>query len=186
VQNLANTIPDLNKLCYEIVYIMSTVNPLIALFNLLGYDENKSTTYTSTVTFTDGKKEAQFQRTNGKVFMAELEENDQDKVKLSFYKTKLDNYNRVKDGDIILSIENIPKDNNSYQINFFDLTVNGNGKEKGVTWKVPSTASGGGKKDRRSYASRTLKELQILAKSRGLTYSGLKKEALVNKLRGKK
>jgi len=46
---------------------------------------------------------------------------------------------------------------------------------------------GGGKKGKKSYSSRTLKELQVTAKKRGVVYSGLNKADLIEKLRkGKK
>ena len=91
-------------------------------------------------------------------------------------------------------IDNI-KISPEYVINFDDLSVNR--VTDGIKWSIEDGVDsgsgygwgrGGGKKvkDKRSYESRPMKDLQALAKTKKIAYSGLKKAELITKLRGKK
>jgi hypothetical protein len=96
----------------------------------------------------------------------------------------------------VMAIGEIPI-SDSYKLDFNNLSVNNtmNANMWGLynddqhaylrAYLHSSVIGGSGYavKDRRSYASRTLKELQTTAQSRGIPYSGLKKGELINKLK---
>lgn len=74
---------------------------------------------------------------------------------------------------------------NLYNIDFNRMTVN---DIKNLEWTIAKGDGwrGGKVAHKRTYMSRTVKELQTLAKSRGIPYSGLNKNDLVLRLQGKR
>lgn len=114
--------------------------------------------------------------------------------KINIAGTKTRKISFIKEEMYYVYIDNIDISDN-YKINFDNLSVND--VTDGIKWSIENggdSGSGygwgmrGGKKvkDKRSYESRPMKDLQALAKTKKIAYSGLKKAELITKLRGKK